>query len=46
MDNNEVRAYTMEEVRGEFLTSLYVTQSILDKQKKCNGLFQNMHQMI
>ena len=38
MDNNEVRAYTMEEVRGEFLTSLYVNQSILDKQKKCNGL--------
>ena len=38
MDNNEVRAYTREEVRGEFLTSLYVNQSILDKQKKCNGL--------
>ena len=36
--NNEVRAYTMREIRGEFLTSLYATQSVLDKQEKRDGL--------
>ncbi len=34
----EVRAYTMKEVRGEFLTNLYVTQSVLDKREKRDGL--------
>ena len=29
---DEVRAYTRQEVRGEFLTNLYATQSVLDKQ--------------
>lgn len=39
MENtNEVRAYTMEEIRGEFLTSLYASQSVLDKQEKRDGL--------
>lgn len=38
MGENEVRAYTMPEVRGEFLTNLYVMQSTLDKQQKRDGL--------
>jgi hypothetical protein len=36
--DDEVRAYTRQEVRGEFLTNLYVTQSVLDKQQKQDGL--------
>jgi hypothetical protein len=36
--DDEVRAYTRQEVRGEFLTNLYAIQSILDKQEKRDGL--------
>ena len=35
---NKIRAYTMQEVRGEFLMNLYITQSILDKQQRRDGL--------
>lgn len=35
--NEQVRPYTMKEVRSEFLTTLYVTQEILDKQGKRDG---------
>ena len=35
---DEVRAYTRQEVRGEFLTNLYATQSVLDKQQRRDGL--------
>lgn len=35
---NTIRSYTMKEVRGEFLTSLYSTQSVLDRQQKRDGL--------
>lgn len=38
MADTEVRAYTTPEIRGEFLTNLYVTQSILDKQQKQKGI--------